>query len=531
MKTIIYARVSSKDQEETGYSLPAQRKLLEEYAEKKGFKIDKVFSISESASGKKQREVFGEMIKYASSHNIKIIICEKVDRLTRNFKDAVIIDDWVSKDEERQVHLVKNGIVLHKNSRSQEKLNWGIHLLFAKNTIDNLSEEIKKGQAEKLAQGILPTKSPLGYKTVGESGHKIHIIDEQKAPLVKKMFNLYASGTYSLSKLVDTMYKEGLRTHSGNKLVKSRMSDVLSDPFYCGKMRWNNIIYDNGQHEPLISEDVFKKVQSIKGGKKAPKYSKHFYLFRGLIRCTECGGLLTWDKKKGTVYGCCNKYRKCSRKKNARENDFIDAISSKLKELLIEKPRLSDWIKVALKEHHSEEINYRRNIVKSLEQRKVAEEKKMSRLYDAYLEGDIEKGVFKEKKKECEENINDIDRSIVRQSQEKVKYFELGMNIYEISQRAPLLFMKGAPEDKRKLLNFIFAKIEYNKDSLDYEYNAAFKALSGAIAEINSSKELFSSKSNSEIFEPAKNGLNKRKTEHLDPVCSTLLGRWDSKSF
>ena len=166
-KAVLLCRVSSKEQEETGYSLPAQEKLLNDYCSKKDIGLAyKPFSISESASGRKQREIFNQMLSYVEKHDIKTIICEKADRLTRNFKDMVMIDDWLEKDEARQVHLVKDTLILHKNSHSQEKLNWGIRILFAKNQIDNLSEEVKKGQKEKIAQGWLPTRPPIGYKTV-----------------------------------------------------------------------------------------------------------------------------------------------------------------------------------------------------------------------------------------------------------------------------------------------------------------------------------------------------------------------------
>src|SRR5574340_1147488 len=150
MKSVLLCRVSSKEQEETGYSLPAQEKLLSGYAESKGFEKAKVFSISESASGKKQRETFNGMMAYVNKNNVKVIVIEKVDRLTRNFKDAVMIDEWLEKDPERQVHFVKDSLVLHLNSRSQEKLNWGIRIIIAKNNIDNLSEEVRKGQVEKI---------------------------------------------------------------------------------------------------------------------------------------------------------------------------------------------------------------------------------------------------------------------------------------------------------------------------------------------------------------------------------------------
>jgi DNA invertase Pin-like site-specific DNA recombinase len=188
MKAVIYTRVSSRGQEETGYSLPAQEKILREYAQRQSFEIAKVFSISESASGKRQREIFNQMISYVKRNGLRIILCEKVDRLTRNLKDAVMIDEWLEKDDQRQVHLVKDSLVLHKNSRSQEKLNWGIRIILAKNYIENLSEEIKKGQMEKIVQGWLPGTPPLGYKLVGQEKHKIAVIDDKKAPLVYFLF-------------------------------------------------------------------------------------------------------------------------------------------------------------------------------------------------------------------------------------------------------------------------------------------------------------------------------------------------------
>jgi DNA invertase Pin-like site-specific DNA recombinase len=187
MECIILCRVSSREQEIDGYSLPAQEKFLKEYTEREGLSVKKVFSISESASGKKQRQLFNEMIAYVKKNSIKIIVCEKVDRFTRNFKDMVAIDAWLEEDAERQIRFVKNSLILHKNSRSQEKLNWGMQVLISKNYIDNLSEEVKKGQKEKIEQGWLSSRPPVGYVTTGEKGHKTHIIDPKKAPLVKEI--------------------------------------------------------------------------------------------------------------------------------------------------------------------------------------------------------------------------------------------------------------------------------------------------------------------------------------------------------
>ena len=270
-KVVINPRVSSKEQKETGYSLPAQEKLLKDYCARKELVIQRIFSVTETASKHKERKQFNEMLRYMKKNNIKILVMEKVDRFTRNFKDAVTIDDWLNEDEERQVHSVKDTIILHKNSRSQEKLNWGMRIVLAKNYTDNLSEEVKKGQMEKIAQGWLPTKPPLGYKTVGDIGHKIHIIDKGKASFIRQMFELYATGNYSVRKLVKTMYEKGLRNRNGGKVSKTRVHKLLSDPFYHGKMRWKGEIYC-GKQKPLISKGISNK-ESILQIKKIRKYT------------------------------------------------------------------------------------------------------------------------------------------------------------------------------------------------------------------------------------------------------------------
>lgn len=98
---VIYCRVSSKEQEETGYSLPAQERLLSEYAQRKDLKILRVFSVAESASGAKQRKIFSEMITYLDKNRIPNLLCEKVDRLSRNLKEAVVVNDWNYSNERK----------------------------------------------------------------------------------------------------------------------------------------------------------------------------------------------------------------------------------------------------------------------------------------------------------------------------------------------------------------------------------------------------------------------------------------------
>jgi site-specific DNA recombinase len=197
-KAVILARVSSKGQEEEGYSLDSQVKLLRSYCDNKGFFVAETFKIAESATKASQRRTFNEAMKFIEDNEIKHLIIEKVDRHVRNLHDAVATHDWLMADEERHVHFVKDSLIMHKNSRSQEWLNWGIRVVMAKNYVDNLREEAMKGWAEKLAQGWLPSSPPPGYMTVTENGKRIHVPDPVTSKLMLKVFKFYLSPGESL---------------------------------------------------------------------------------------------------------------------------------------------------------------------------------------------------------------------------------------------------------------------------------------------------------------------------------------------
>jgi site-specific DNA recombinase len=158
MRAVLYARVSSKDQEREGFSIPAQRKLLHQYAREQHLTIVHEFVDVETAkhSG---RGGFGEMIAALKADtSCRTILVEKTDRLYRNIKDWMTVDDL-----DVAIHFVKENAVVSRTSRSSDKFLHGIKVLMAKNYVDNLSEEVKKGLLEKAEQGHWPTKAPVGY--------------------------------------------------------------------------------------------------------------------------------------------------------------------------------------------------------------------------------------------------------------------------------------------------------------------------------------------------------------------------------
>ena len=148
---VIYTRVSSREQQQEGFSLGAQAKLLREYAARNSFEIVNAFEDVETAktSG---RTPFSEMMTwFRRNRSCRILLVEKTDRLYRNLRDAVTLEDL-----DIETHLVKEGQVISKDAKSQAKFIHGINLVVARNYFDNLREEVKKGVLQKASLGVYP---------------------------------------------------------------------------------------------------------------------------------------------------------------------------------------------------------------------------------------------------------------------------------------------------------------------------------------------------------------------------------------
>ena len=491
---VVYARVSSKEQEETGYSLPAQEKSIAEYGLRKYYDINKVFSIAESASGAKQRKVFSEMMVYMSENNINILLCEKVDRITRNFKEAVVINDWIEEDDERQIHFVKQNLVIHKYAKSDEKFRWDIEIVLAKKYISNLSEEVKKGQAEKISQGWLPTKPPLGYKTVGDKGHKIHVIDEPVAVHIIKMFKLYATGNYSTEAISDKMYKLGFRSRAGGKVHKSRIHVLLKYPFYYGKFMWNGKKYD-GKHKPLISKKVFDEVQSkLSTGVSSPYYSKLLKNLQGKITCGSCGKMVTWEKQKKHLYGGCKqcKSQLDKKKKYIKQEVLEDELFAKLVRIAPKNEKVLQLLSKALKESHSEDTAHYEATKIGLLNQSTRIQQRMSEMYNDKLDRRITAEMYDEKLITFKDDVEDISHALKELENGNVYHYESGFAIHELAMSAYEIYnsQKATTEDRRLLLSYSFSNISVSQGNIRTEYTKAFQFLADWIPPINDALEL-----------------------------------------
>ena len=518
-KCIIYCRVSSKEQEDKGYSLEAQEKLLKDYAGRNEFGIAKIYKISESASGKLIRKTFSEMLVYVKKNGFNILLVEKIDRLTRNLRDAAIISDWINENENHEIHFVKENFVVNRNTRAHENLVWDMKVAIARFYTNNLSEEVKKGQKAKLESGWMPQRPCLGYKTIGDKGHKTQIIDEIIAPLIRKAFELYSSGNYSLSFLAEVMFDNGLKTPSGKMLAKNTLHNMLTNPFYTGQIIWNKKIYP-GNHEPIVDNSLFDKVQiKIKRKLSAAQFKKHLFIFKGNLRCAECGGIISWSERKGHIYGTCNHYRPCSQNTRVREQDLLEQLMPYLKKMQAKTPKLIDWLEQAIKEDEPANNELLEAQKQALDESLRRINNRIDLLYNDKLDGKITEDFYTKKYEEFNSEKTDLEKKIQQINPgNKAPNYEKGIRIHRLAIDAPNLINNSdeAVESKRIILSELFSDFELKADKIRPKYTFQGEFLTKWMPKVNNS------------FGLTKFGEDYEKTGLLQPVSSSMLPGSDS---
>jgi site-specific DNA recombinase len=347
---VLYARVSSKDQEREGFSIPAQLDLLRSYAADHKLELAAEFVDVETAK-QAGRAAFGQMMAFAKKHCGRLIILvEKTDRLCRNLRD------WVTVDElDAEIHLVKEGVVLSPESRSHEKFMHGIKVLMAKNYVENLGEETKKGMAAKAKQGIWPSFAPPGYTNViGPNGKRTIEPDPIDGPIITRLFKRFASGDVSIKAVA-----REFTTIRRRRLYPAQIHQALRKRIYTGDFDFDGTTY-KGTHAPLVSQETWDRVQSILDGRSLNKSPvKHQFTLSGLVHCGHCGCLMVGElKKRRYVYYHCTAARGKCGDPYVREELLLGAVAQSLKPLEIAPPTLA-WLETAVSDSDKTETGAR----------------------------------------------------------------------------------------------------------------------------------------------------------------------------
>ena len=463
----IYARVSSKDQEKEGFSIPAQMKLLKGYAQSHDLEIVREFIEVETAkiTGRKQ---FGEMIRFfRQNRNSRTLIVEKTDRLYRNFRDYLTLEDL-----NVEIHLAKEGQVISENSKSQAKLVHGIQVVFARNYTDNLSEEVRKGMREKAQQGIYPTRPPFGYRN--NKLERTIEVNPVKAPIVERMFELYATGRHSLASLRDK-----IRTETGEHLPKSYLERLLKNSFYTGLLIWEGKTYQ-GKHRPLVSGGLFDRVRQVFQGHNRPRYRKHEFAFSGLLRCAydECSVTAEIKKEKYIYYHCTGYRGKCDLP-YFKEHELGDRLGHVLRDIHIPDEVLGP-LERAFQDDQGRADKGKGQELARLNKRLTSVRQRMDQAYTDKLDSKIPEDFWTRRSQEWQREEQQILWAIRGLKDMEPDRALNAARILELANKAYFLYLRQNSVEKGKLLKIVLSNCLIDDVSIYPTYRKPFDLILNA---------------------------------------------------
>ena len=464
--------MSSEEQKKEGYSIPAQLDLLRAYAKEHHIEIVKEFTEAETAK-QAGRHQFNEMLKFLKKNkNVTNILCEKTDRLYRNFKDYVNLD---VDETGYTVYLVKEGVILTPKSGSHEKLVHGLKVLLAKNFIDNLREETQKGRLKKVQEGYYIGQVPYGYKKLKDK--KTTIIDEEKAPFVRRAFELYAHGM-SLEAVRLQLKEEGFIYQPSNRIIShGQLGKMLHNKGYIG------IIYHRGQyyigkHEPIVSNELFEMAQkSSKKDNKPLTRNERSHAFLGLIKCGKCGCAITIEppKRNGVIYyHCTGSKGKCDQKsKNIREEIIMPQLDEAVKAVSLAQKHI-EYIKRGLRESLKDRQEFSEELRVNMQAEEARIRHRIDKLTDEYYEDKITAEFYNEKRIKWTHDLDGIMIKLEALHNTEKKFYEEGIRIIEMLKNAYWLYKRQSLAEKREMLNYLLSNVTLKGEKVSYDYNLPF---------------------------------------------------------
>ena len=488
-QAIIFARVSSREQEQ-GASIDAQLESINNYCLRNNLNIIKTIPITESST-RGDRKKFHEMLDYVKNQKKKTaIVVHCIDRLQRGFNECLAIEQLL-KEDKIEVHFYKEGLILHKDSASTDIMRWDMGILSAKMYIGAMKDNVKRSLDFNRKNGVWQSFAPIGYLNARNLDNKATIIiDEERAPMVKKLFTEYATGLHSLQSLAIMVKDMNLcsRQRKGvniKPITRANIYNVLQNPFYYGYMSFEGNLIRHKYIE-LIDKATFDKVQTLLSGGEIiharQSYATIPYAFRGLVRCSTCDCAITPEtktKKNGKQYT----YLKCSHLKGnckqgiVNENILFEQLNKEVFNNIKMPTKMIELLKANVRSHLDTEstltASTKRNITNQLNQLESKEKK----LFDFYLEDKIDKEVYEAKKSEI-----DIEKAELQKSSEK--YVEINNeikdtveSIIEIAANASILMKTNNPEQQRGLLGLLFEECYLDGKKLVYTLQKPFDKL------------------------------------------------------
>jgi site-specific DNA recombinase len=481
MKAIILARESDKNQD----SNDAQLSRIQEYVKTKGLEEWKVIKLKESST-KGYRKKFQEIIEIIKKSKETIaVVVDTVDRLQRSFKESVIFDE-LRKEDKVELHFYRENLVINKKSNSADILRWDMGVMFAKSYVLQLSDNLKRKQYKMREDGEITGGPPIGYKSIYNDNplrlRRVDVVPDEKAPWIVRIFEEYAKGNVSVKTLADRMYKEGFRSKEGGKVDHAMIFKILNDTFYFGiaYSRTHDFSYPH-KYKPIISKALFDKCQEVmaRHNKVPTKYAAKPFIFKGLIVCSRCGGVIGGQLKKGKyVYYSCSGYKECKRM-YATEKELLEQVYDVLDRFKLS-DKLIKEITDGLKEVGESENKFHKSNVKELRVEYDKYELRIKKMYEDRLDGRITDEMYDSFLREYKGKQSEILEQMQDHSEADEQFYLTANMTLNIAKRAKEIFMSSEVDEKNQFFGFLLQNCVLHEKKLAFSMRSPFNLILNA---------------------------------------------------
>lgn len=455
----IYIRVSSEEQVK-GFSIDNQERTCLEYAKSQGYEVKEVFTEKGKSARTSNRPELQRLFKAIETDPPSAVICMKIDRMFRNITDFSKTCKILKKSGIRILSINEGGDVT-------SSLIGNIFASVAEWESEVNSDRTKAGMQQKFRSGIYPGLAPLGYRNVERNEKKFIEPDPVTAPIIKRMFELYASGQYSQLELCEIMYEKGLRgrrsKQSKQHFSPQTLTGIFNNPIYYGLMRWGGM-EGFGKHKPLIDKSLFDQVQHVLTCNKSflIRKRKTSFVLRGFVFCPVHERRLvaeSSDLKSGKTFS----YYHCSKPGGCKPSYFrTEKLERKVANLLKQYEFSEEFIELVRQHAKGYLDNIRKekqSLKRSLLNQKRGIEQKRNNIEDLVVEGTIDREVYKRQHIQLKEELLKIDKQLHELENQRTVDFSVIEEVLAMTRNLHQTYLDAPDFLKRHYLRLFFDRL------------------------------------------------------------------------
>lgn len=310
-------------------------------------------------------------------------------------------------------------------------------------------------------------------------------LDPDRAPIIRRLFERYATNDYSQVDLLNLAKEEGLaRSNYGRGSVsKSTIARILRNRFYYGVYEWRGKLYQ-GKHTPIISKELFDKVQMLMDGRGPGILQDRSFAFTGLMNCGYCGCQVTAEiktKKSGktyTYYHCTGNRGACP-KPYVSEKEIEKRLGQAIAGLQLD-DRVFETFRTALKSSLDEQQQAHDAQVARLRSEETKLRNRRKQLAVEKIDGNVDADTYQALKAEFEADLEKVQGKLAAHERADRQTLDYGVQLIELAQTAYQSYLRRSPEEKRRLLNFVCSNYVLTKEAVVPTYRKPFDIIASA---------------------------------------------------